>query len=493
MQGKENIDSIQHSEHDLFTYLVNKYNTFDRCFSALYECAGVSQTIILGVCRKLVDHYAVTIDTPLVSESSVKKSTSSPVLLDLSPGDKYNARLDDNCHLTNPKTSPPRVAINIDWITFRLDFQYEKFLCNLDGADAQQIDDYFFEYVGHGTNIHRWCFNVYHGDLRIGQLCTHPHQAHIDFSTFKLDNRVLYDKRYMGHELSDYRTVTSSLFKVLEADVLGLSRLDICLDGLDLTPFIADYQYDKTYLQLNRKNVQFNTWDREKGLNASFTVGRRTGKKYGVYYDKTKEIFDGDNKKYYITEWHKACGLDIEKNINRFEIRLNSEALRDMEEFDWHLLFCEGREQYLASILDFQLLHFFQFVPKVHTDSRVSRRPIIKLIDLSNLATSEFTRVKRTLTETTRSVKIVVKRLLNSAFRAEEDTSELFLRSAAEYVSEYMLYGWLKRKSEDYIKEFTAHCRRYGVLPSSHFHNVTDLSTFFNPYNDVQVEVSEDV
>lgn len=406
------------------------------------------------------------------------EGTAAPVCLS---GVKYYARSNDfskdtairkDLKISSDFMCQKKVLLTVDWLSVRLHDTMTPSLFDSEGI--YRMGHYMFKLSETGTAQFKHKCDVFYGfpdSKKIGVLAFGARQQTLKGSMlYKLENHLFYDNFHS--EVAGFNEVLSELFSALCTTVLNVTRLDIAVDGINFDAFANDLLVHRKYEQIKVKNIVARLDNKSFDIE-SFTVGQRNGKKYGVYYNKSKEIEDNGFKKRYILDYYEANGFDTTKDIKRFEIRLNSEAIRDMGGFDLKDL---RDNDSLAKIMEFQIKNFFQFVPSTGIKTK-SRRPPVELFDFSGVDAQEYVRVPREKREGVRTVKIMVKRLVKEVYTSKE-VNDHKLQTAADLVQSYDLQKWLLAKSYLWEKEFDDTVLEMGIdiptqFPSGIYYGVS--------------------
>ena len=345
----------------------------------------------------------------------------------------------------------------LDWLTIRMTQNF-----NLSHFEQgfMDFDEYRLELLdNNGTKIFKNIANVYFREgkdsigsgsiyVKVGQICFNSRlPTHNQTCTYKLENWVFYDSEMWQ---TNKVALTTGFMDAINSTYLGLSRVDIAVDGVDLDNFATDVLKHNVFHQLFRQNMCSLASSNEI-LSTNFRVGSNKGDKTCVYYNKTKEIHDRGYKKQYILDYFKSNGFDLSVDIKRFELRLKSSAIKTMKGFKISDLF---NPQKLAEIVHFQLTGFFEFVESKHSDSRKSRRPRIRIFDFRNAVKQTYIRVDRVLLDGQRSPKIFVKQCLKKAYTNWNAAAYYYLKSAFETVETYRLEHWLTDNTNRFLGEF---------------------------------------
>lgn len=148
------------------------------------------------------------------------------------------------------------------------------------------------------------------------------YQSDNDLYKLQLTNRTCYTNWLPNLN----RFLTAYQLMINNITYLEIS-LDTNTDILD--QFLYYFEQPEKYhlvsgLKPTEKINRFGELYRNGETNDTFYMGK-AGKKLAIY-NKTLEI--KDSHKYYITDYHKANGLDIDKDIYRMELRLMNNALK---------------------------------------------------------------------------------------------------------------------------------------------------------------------
>lgn len=402
---------------------------------------------------------------------------SSTISTKLKGGVKYNAPAEYNsAEFTNQK----HLIFNIDWLSFRIvdTLSIELFddkILNLRGGYKLILQEY-------GTpQFINLCFVHYEGE-KIAEIQFNARMAALKGSAIvKIENHVFYSAFYRGFN----EIFTTNLIDILNSKMLNVSRLDICVDGVEFDRFINDLRVEKKYYQLKQKNVKGvdNGYNSEfGGVFTGFYVGNRNGRRFGRYYNKTKELKKKGHKKY-ISEYFVSNGFDVNKDIKRFEIQMNSEFLGEVKDFDLSRILSKNDE--LVRLFELSLSNFFEFVSAESNDTNISRRKRIKLFDFSNVKVPTYVRVKKEKGSNIRTKKIVVKNLIFEALTDKEKTMIDKFHTAKKIVDDYDLGDWLISKSEYIVNEVWRYCEINNIEMINI--ETKNLFNLLSDYKDIEI------
>lgn len=364
-----------------------------------------------------------------------------------------------------------KLLVNVDWLTLRIADTLSKIVYDEDGFYSLEGTNFRFLKLDYSTPLFHNICKVFYGELPVAEIQYGARmKVNAGSAYIKYENYVFYEKAFIEDSPTE---IFTKLIQSLGSEILGVTRLDIAVDGVNLTQFIEDYRLGK-YEKLKNSNISVTYSDKARGMDY-FTVGSRGGKKYAACYRKKTEIEEKNYKKRYILEHWAANGLDTSQEVWRFEIRLNSDAMKDMQGFRFSedMFTIEN----LISIFNFQIANFFEFVPSNSSDSRRSRREKVVLFKF-DFKPSVYVRVKRQTLEGNRTVKILAKRLIKDAYLSGGTKMYANFTVVAQLVSDCCLEGWLTYKSHDIVTEIEKYAKVRGIdLPEGlAFDVLTDIS-----------------
>lgn len=368
-----------------------------------------------------------------------------------------------------------RLLVTLDWLQIRLTDSLENQLYEFKD-DILDLQPYRLELLEGGTTQFKYRANVFYGlaekSKLIGVIQFGARQHTLRGSMIiQYNNTVFYDRELFTVYS---RSVFDGLFKSLNCKYLNVTRADIAFDGVDFSTFLKEY-VECRWTEIGYKNFYPRDYDIHNKCHKDFHVGSKRGNKYIRYYNKLAELDFQEKKgtpKQYIKEYFLANGFDLSKGVFRFELRLKSKAFKDLENFKFQDLLYPPS---MCAIVEEHCKNWFEFVPTDHTDSVISRRPRLQMFDFSKIAKKEYVRVKRKIGAKIRTVKIMVKRLLNDAYQKTEKESVFLLKTASELVNDYYLLDWITSKSKFYLQEFSKAARAQGIPPNPLFNDLDGL------------------
>lgn len=377
-------------------------------------------------------------------------------------------------------SNQPDQLINIDWLTLTIPDVFEGIFKETNAS--QKIGDFVLEIrTDKRTQIFNKIVEVYYQPTgeKYGVLTYESFHPTIlkEQAQIKIENEHFYSGA--AEELTKQFVDTFHLYDV------KISRLDICVDGVYLHPFINDYLYKQDeHKKLkkgathkrnealinrvgNHDNIIPAGVDNNTILNrecAAFYVGKfgnkqlgtKRSQKFARYYNKTQELLNQNGKKQYIVEYFNENGLDTTKDIFRFEMSLNSAYLSKLDGLSYEMLF--DTEQ-LINLFRTSIDKFFEF--HYCDNKRTSRATRLDMFGI--LHRPKFVKIKKVIKKSLRTVKIMIKRVLLDnlvGMYSHFDGMPEHLRKAREYnknvVRQYVNHSgvleWFKMKYDAWIE-----------------------------------------
>lgn len=331
-----------------------------------------------------------------------------------------------------------------------------------------------------GSKTHRYIFKVFYNSLQIGILETSPNlpTIHSDNFLFKLENNLLYQ--------SDFLELLNGFLDHYQAKITNISRVDIAIDNIGyLIPFLNDYwrnNQDKKVLRKGKKvrktkksgfscynetkeNSYFlesqNTLylDESSNIINGFRFGSRQSNKYITIYNKTNEL-ETSNKKYIERFWQEN-GIDTNNPVYRFELRLESEAVKAIKDFDISKINEAG---YLASIVRTHIRNYFDFV--YNTDSNISRCKPIELFNFEQMQGTLLQKCKQKDINDRYKAKITIHCLFKLTL--EKRISEKTYQEVKNYINELLekfdLNDWFLDRLTGWQEKYTKLNRNQDII-----------------------------
>lgn len=231
--------------------------------------------------------------------------------------------------------------VSVDWLQY-----YGHFRCEF---NSQRVTSHGLSVsdVGHGSKVFNKLFRITSNKYKkeLATIAFEPYSSvmHPKSVIIKLANEVLYRE--------DVFSFGRWLMEVLDVEYRGITRLDLSYDciylmnGLKPANLVAGYvkgQFIKKGCQkqfyLNgeqRYNISKATKIENSSLGHQWqgiTWGKRSSGIQCQIYNKSKELREVKDKPWIRDAW-QAAGLDLEKEVWRFEIRISKvgEELKDMQ------------------------------------------------------------------------------------------------------------------------------------------------------------------
>lgn len=204
----------------------------------------------------------------------------------------------------------------------------------------------WIENLRSNTRLYGSKWALYYMGEKVGNLMTNPNNSQHNRAQFKIDNRILYR--------SDWLDLYKELFTTLRWSHISLTRLDIAIDGKASSKALQLAKRHLTGRVVGRKGkASFSAKYSSSKEIISFHVGSSKSDKSATIYNKTKEVANSD-KAYIELAW-KRNGLNVDQDVNRFEIRLRSKITKN---YDWTKL---DQLIYLSSIFRTETKNWFEF------------------------------------------------------------------------------------------------------------------------------------
>lgn len=240
-----------------------------------------------------------------------------------------------------------------------------------------------------------------------------------------------------------------SLIKLLKIEYRNTARLDIAIDGVNyLHGLFNEYAKQKKTTQImqlknsgiDRARFNCKVMNPKNFLFENFSIGGATSRKMITIYNKTVELHKS-NKKYIFEYWAKnkliekvpenfeqqsaevakqtKKGKDIFNipncdNIYRFEMRLKSEAVQEIENFD----FMKLRDiKYLVSIVKLHCRNFFEL--KLLTHKKLIDCETLQLLPFEQLGFDFLEKTKRAEQDDTYKAKVSIHKTVKSIYNGK--------------------------------------------------------------------------
>lgn len=253
----------------------------------------------------------------------------------------------------------------------------------------------------YGTQLYsnKWKLLVYGEEF--GYLLTHPRRMQGSVKPSSMSLKVANHQLYTAGLIETLLEALAGL----NAEIHNVSRLDIAVDG---TNEVRDFLNAYTKQEAESKGVHMKGRAKFSGLwqchntmsYDRFLIGSaKSGKQISVY-NKTAEL-ETSNKKYIQNTW-KLAGMDTTGTVYRTELRLKSEAIKEIKDFDFMQL---ENPAYLASIFKTQSNNFFQFT-RFSDDSNISRQEVLDPLNYSQFGGAKLDKLRKAKTTDRYKVKL---------------------------------------------------------------------------------------
>jgi hypothetical protein len=361
---------------------------------------------------------------------------------------------------------PTSVSVNLDWLAFMVE-------CALPEPEPNQgpvwlNDDFVLEYKMKGTPIFNYSYVLYSDGEPVANLHTHgKNPVIIKPGTAKLEmmNHVLYSSTVM-------QTLEAIMIACKMSAIKNISRMDISIDNCEhIWKFANNFVSQKN----NGKIPQLKTlgrwdtnnrvvlngkasWDskrfsRADGLYHNFKIGG--GRKCLVIYNKTSEL-ERSHKEYIREAWDKA-GIDHEgRNIWRCELRLTSQEIKNIKDFDFEKIIDPN---YLLQIFKTKCENFFQFV-LCENDTNITRGRIIDLFFFEKLRIPLLHKIPRAIVRGAYKAQMSIHNAyanIRLGLHKTFDSINAALQHITDNVHLYNLDRWYERKKPQWDNMYLVH------------------------------------
>lgn len=289
--------------------------------------------------------------------------------------------------------------LSIDWLTLNLKGQ----------PQANNITELVQQ--EYGTRQFKAVFKVKMHGQEVGTLVAYPYLPALpkDFMQFKLANYLLYT--------DTAQQLISNLCATLNWHILGVSRIDICLDfhtfkrGLAPETFLKRFASNQ-YYTMSKSTFQLMGNKSDENIYNYLSIGARKSDVRTILYNKTKEMQDVKSKPWIEDCWKKA-GIDPNKDVWRLEFSLKGEAKSfalkesgDMIEVKYENIF---DEKFLTMLFQVLFSRYFRFI-KATSKTNHYREQALDLLDMEYVRTCRI--ISHDRQEVDRSLRIFANRLV---------------------------------------------------------------------------------
>jgi len=381
----------------------------------------------------------------------------------------------------NPKfggKSTKNMCINVDWLTLSLDGKIEVIRGNSEYVIDDVIalvreerrlsnHDYFYKVYVHGEEFGELCTQVSEGSVMA--------RANPNLSSFRFSNHILYQENVVVR--AEY------LFEKLGVRVHGVSRMDIAVDGGN---FLADFRecVEGNWERVGRAKHSIFGGSR-KQFAEGYYIGSGKSEKRLMGYNKSKEMQDkhksGKPLKTYILEAWKNAGIDMTKDVERLELKLKSQAFKQVKNFDWTMM---ENSQYLAGIMKSFLNRFYEFV-ECSKDTNVTRKNRIQAVDWAYFGAVDVERVrKKNKPNPVWSVKQAIRFLMMVQFSdvTRKKQGDIFgeIERCRDFAEMFGVVEWFDRKVPEWERQHEYHDEvRRIVMSTRNSHRKRGSSAMF--------------
>lgn len=351
------------------------------------------------------------------------------------------------------KPLKPRVTIALDWfscmVTHILDIDVLKKRVN-------HQDGVYLEYQKRGGGQFDNLFYIYIDGEHVGQLLTSPRSLKIlksNMAKLELQNWIFYTDLYV-----DYLKMILSAY---DLKLNNLSRIDIAVDNVNyLHGFLNRYAKQRTmknakYIMVNRARFSAGVMGKDFTFN-HFKVG--AGRKQLTVYEKNQEINTHSLHKRYIIDFWRKNGIkaDYKDKVWRAEMRLGSEALKEIKDLDLNLEKLANSD-FLFSIYFTCIEKWFEFRERVtQNDDNITRMKKINLFPIDR-SIELLEKIPRKRIDGHYKARMAIHQLVKDIVmnKVEElEHYEAAISTIYRFISEFDLREYYDRKLDEWIAEY---------------------------------------
>ncbi len=351
-------------------------------------------------------------------------------------------------------------TVSLDGLSFMVDCVLQT--PTLDKTVYQTNDRVVLEWLKRGTSLFLNSWLVYlHGEP-VAYIHTHTRNPKVIkncVAQIKIHNHILY-----SNDL--HQTIYEVMNGTSCGHIRNFSELHIALDGANhihsfLNNYIRQsvkYQDSELFTEDQRNLTEIikmkgsANFDCKRYNKTTFCFDNfKTGsvKKNVVVYNKTSEIQESQ-KNYIVQKWNRA-GIDSSKTIWRTELRLGSEAIREITDFDIN---CIDNANYLLSIFKTHINNFFEFaIMQPEGDSNISRATTIDLFNLHSLKIPDLQKEKRQRVDGLYKAKLAIHlAYANNHNGSVTEQGEMVgnINFIHDNCQRYGLLNWYEKKREEW-------------------------------------------
>lgn len=372
------------------------------------------------------------------------------------------------------------VSITLDWLSVYFT-QNEHFDDNIDESYSYQLSEDCYLVGENSPTIH---FNghlklIYYGEECASLLLNSKNEKFFAKNVVKVEikNHALYSGAWVD------------VLEILQKNGLmykAAGRIDIAIDGLNsmhqLLNLYAKQNYTNKTLMLKnsstaRARFAAKVLNPKTMLFENFNIGGTGGNKMITVYNKSLEIVksgkkyiqeywlrnglisglqDLDEQAKYIEEYeakgYETFHLEGFKNIYRFEIRLKSESVKEIENFTLDML---KDASGLASIVKLHCAKFFE--PILNNKSKTTDCTPVNIIPFKRLRAVRLEKIRRVETDGLYKAKMLVHGIVQDLYRSRIAGDKIFeaVSTVFDRVERYRISEWMENKMDEWDKRYS--------------------------------------
>lgn len=360
------------------------------------------------------------------------------------------------------KSNVVKNTVCVDWFQATIRITDAYLLEQLNGDEiVQEIavnDAIMLVSKGHGTEHFVKLYEVYMYGERFGVMqadSRNPVKFSRDRVNIKIDNHHLYSVDW----LDNFKYLLSEML----SDVVSISRLDIAIDGGSRPVELLQRSMNGRVVE-RKGNARLRMVDVAKDNSIQqYVIGSSASDKQAVIYPKGKELAISNKK--YISEFWKHNGLQVDGEVYRVELRMNSKVNKS---YNWQQL---DDAQYLASIMRTELKNYLEFyyVGKDKNKYRAYKNNSMEVINFESMGGVLLEKKRNQPAGDIGRAKETVKNLLREEYLHGLNGVQQVVSQLVDY---YTLHEWLGSRHQywvecDWSKRKRAEAFTAGVLDSA--------------------------
>jgi hypothetical protein len=335
-----------------------------------------------------------------------------------------------------------KYTINLDWFEclfsgFLIDFDSPLEKYDYDSGNIRLIKKEM------PTKLFKYSYDVFVRNIHFAHINLVPRNNAIlkpDTIQFQAKNNVLYEVGFIQE--------VKYLMQKMNWQMLNQSRIDIAIDGVNCLKVAKKVRTEMNvsgeWQKLGKAKLQA-FMEGSKGILTGYNVGSMDSSKWITCYDKTKEM--EITNKYYIRDMWARAGLDTSK-VERIEMKLRNEAIKQITDFDWTRL---DDFEYLASVFRTHCKNFFEFVNVRSREKNTTRKKRMSWIDWQHIGAVKLPKMSTKQSNEVYRMKMAAKTLYGIYVLTGKDH---YVKLAQEIAENVNCLSWYAERLEKWREFF---------------------------------------